>query len=162
MLCCTWKWHYFKCAINELINILVLNTSAILFQFIQSLSITDNVPDENLIQKICAAIDVNSFEVRGPPIPAIGCAEVLRGVYLKAALLAHDCTGNTSMSINDNNTLICHASNDIKKGDILYYNYTDPLKVWYDFVLDILLNIELNWLQPCIFVFRAHLFVSSI
>lgn len=97
-------------------------------KFIQSLTVTGDVPDENLIQKICAAIDVNSFEVRGPPIPAIGCAEVLRGVYLKAALLAHDCIANTHMSINDNNSLACHASVDIKKGDILYYNYTDPLK----------------------------------
>lgn len=99
------------------------------FQFIQSLNVTGVVPDENLIQKICAAIDVNSFEVRGPAIPAIGCAEVLRGVYLKAALLAHDCVGNTHMSINDNNVLVCHASIDIKKGDVIYYNYTDPLKV---------------------------------
>ncbi|XP_075980595.1 SET domain-containing protein SmydA-8-like [Anticarsia gemmatalis] len=97
-------------------------------KFIQSLSYAGNEPDEDLIQRICAAIDVNSFEVRGPPIPAIGCSEILRGVYLKAALLAHDCVGNTHMAINDNNVLVCHASTDIKKGDIIYYNYTDPLK----------------------------------
>lgn len=101
----------------------------IFFQFIKSLGLLDNVTDEDLVQKVCAAIDVNSFEVRGPPIPAIGCSEVLRGVYLKAALLAHDCVGNTHMSINDNNVLVCHASTDIKKGDTIYYNYTDPLKV---------------------------------
>ncbi|KAJ8715187.1 hypothetical protein PYW08_005168 [Mythimna loreyi] len=97
-------------------------------KFIQSLSIMDDIPDSNLIQKICAAIDVNSFEVRGPPLPAIGCAEVLRGVYLKAALLAHDCVGNTHMSINDNNLLVCRASTYIKKGEPIFYNYTDPLK----------------------------------
>ncbi|KAL0871364.1 hypothetical protein ABMA27_005102 [Loxostege sticticalis] len=97
-------------------------------KFIKSLGLLDNVTDEDLVQKVCAAIDVNSFEVRGPPIPAIGCSEVLRGVYLKAALLAHDCVGNTHMSINDNNVLVCHASTDIKKGDTIYYNYTDPLK----------------------------------
>lgn len=82
------------------------------------------------MQKICAAIDVNSFEVRGVPIPAVGCIETLRGVYLKAALLAHDCVSNTHMSINDNNLLVCHASVDIRKGDPIYYNYTDPLKVF--------------------------------
>ncbi|XP_026746333.1 SET domain-containing protein SmydA-8-like [Trichoplusia ni] len=97
-------------------------------RFIQSLSVIDDIPDDDLIQRICAAIDVNSFEVRGPPVPSIGCAEVLRGVYLKAALLAHDCVANTHMAINDNNTLVCHASVDIKKGEPIYYNYTDPLK----------------------------------
>lgn len=101
----------------------------ILFQFIQSLGLLDNGQNQELVQRICAAIDVNSFEVRGPPIPAIGCAEVLRGVYLQAALLAHDCVANTHMSINDNNVLVCHASTDIKKGEVIYYNYTDSLKV---------------------------------
>lgn len=49
--------------------------------------------------------------------------------FFQAALLAHDCVANTHMSINDNNTLVCHASTDIKKGEPIYYNYTDPLKV---------------------------------
>ncbi|CAH2267756.1 SET and MYND domain-containing protein DDB_G0273589-like [Pararge aegeria] len=97
-------------------------------KFIQSLGLLENGQNQDLVQQICAAIDVNSFEVRGPPIPAIGCAEVLRGVYLQAALLAHDCVANTHMSINDNNVLVCHASTDIKKGEPIYYNYTDPLK----------------------------------
>ncbi|CAH2093101.1 unnamed protein product [Euphydryas editha] len=97
-------------------------------KFIQSLGILDNGQNKDLVQKICAAIDVNSFEVRGPPIPAIECAEILRGVYLQAALLAHDCVANTHISINDRNVLVCHASTDIKKGDIIYHNYTDALK----------------------------------
>nr|XP_026495928.1 SET domain-containing protein SmydA-8-like [Vanessa tameamea] len=97
-------------------------------KFIQSLGLLENGQNKDLVQKICAAIDVNSFEVRGPPIPAIGCAEVLRGLYLRAALLAHDCVANTHVSINDRNELVCHASCDIKRGDPIYYNYTDPLK----------------------------------
>ncbi|XP_049876227.1 SET domain-containing protein SmydA-8-like [Pectinophora gossypiella] len=97
-------------------------------KFIESFGLLDGVQDQDLVQKICAAIDVNSIEVRGPLVVGIGCSEILRGVYLKAALLAHDCTPNTHMSINDNNLLVCHASTDIKKGDIIYYNYTDPLK----------------------------------
>jgi hypothetical protein len=60
--------------------------------------------------------------------------EQLRGVYLKAALLAHDCRANTHMAINDNNVLVCHASTDIKKGDTIYYNYTDPLKVPINYI----------------------------
>lgn len=100
-----------------------------LLQFIQSLGLLDNGQNKDLVQKVCAAIDVNSFEVRGPPIPAIECAEILRGVYLQAALLAHDCVANTHISINDRNVLVCHASTDIKKGDLIYHNYTDALKV---------------------------------
>ncbi|KPJ18665.1 Protein msta, isoform A [Papilio machaon] len=97
-------------------------------KFTQSLGLLDNTEDNNLVQKVCAAIDVNSFEVRGPPLPAIGCSEILRGVYLKAALMAHDCVANTHVAINDGNELVCHASTDIKKGETIYYNYTDPLK----------------------------------
>ncbi|XP_052755068.1 SET domain-containing protein SmydA-8-like [Galleria mellonella] len=96
-------------------------------QFIESLDFFEGV-DVNLVQKVCAAVDVNSFDVRGPQIPAIGCSEILRGVYLKASLLAHDCIGNTHMAINDNNLLVCHASINIKKGDVIYFNYSDPLK----------------------------------
>ncbi|XP_053610807.1 SET domain-containing protein SmydA-8-like isoform X2 [Plodia interpunctella] len=96
--------------------------------FIESLGLLEDIPDKNIVQKICAAIDVNCFDVRGPQIPGIGCSEILRGVYLQAALLAHDCAGNTHMAINDNNLLVCHASSDIKKGETIYYNYTDPLK----------------------------------
>ncbi|XP_026321549.1 SET domain-containing protein SmydA-8-like isoform X2 [Hyposmocoma kahamanoa] len=97
-------------------------------KFVESLGLLENNTDEDLVQKICAIIDINSFEARGPPMPGIGCSEFLRGVYLKAALMAHDCTGNTHLSINDNNLLVCHASVDIKKGEAIYFNYTDPLK----------------------------------
>ncbi|XP_041981972.1 SET domain-containing protein SmydA-8-like [Aricia agestis] len=97
-------------------------------KFIQSLGTLDNGHNQELVQRICAAIDVNSFEVRGPAIPAINCAEVLRGVYLQAALLAHDCVANTHVAVTDRHELVCHASTDIKKGEIIYYNYTDPLQ----------------------------------
>ncbi|XP_045524983.1 SET domain-containing protein SmydA-8-like isoform X1 [Pieris brassicae] len=105
-------WEYYQSTVN----------------FISELKLLNDDEDKNLVQKVCAAIDVNSFEVRGPPIPALGYAETLRGVYLQAALMAHHCTGNTIISINDNNALMCHASKDIKKGEVIYYNYTDPLK----------------------------------
>ncbi|CAH2044001.1 unnamed protein product, partial [Iphiclides podalirius] len=97
-------------------------------KFVTSLGLLEGAEDTNIVQKICAAIDVNSFEVRGPVVPAIGCSELLRGVYLKAALMAHDCVGNTHMAIDDNNVLVCHASTDIKKGEPIFNRYTDPLK----------------------------------
>lgn len=114
--------------------------------------------DKNLVQKVCAAIDVNSFEVRGPPIPALGYAETLRGVYLQAALLAHDCIANTLISINDNNALVCHASKDIKKGEVIFYNYTDPLKV-------IVCLFTLTNADPCIKslkLFKYHVLVQCM
>lgn len=108
-----------------------ISPNTFLLQFVNSLGLLDDVEDTNLVQKICAAIDVNSFEVRGPAIPTIGCSELFRGVYLKAALMAHDCVGNTHVAIDDNNVLVCHASIDIKKGDPIFNRYTDPLKVRY-------------------------------
>lgn len=115
--------------VGTLSAIPILNDNIILFQFIESLGLLDNNTDEDPIQKIYAIIDVNSFEARGPPMPGIGCSEFLQGVYIKAALMAHDCVGNTHLSVNDNNLLVCHASIDIKKGEAIYFNYTDPLKV---------------------------------
>ncbi|XP_073961830.1 SET domain-containing protein SmydA-8-like [Choristoneura fumiferana] len=96
-------------------------------KFIESLGLLEGIKDTDVVQKICAVIDVNSFDVRGPAAPSLGC-EPLRGVYMKTALLAHDCVANTHISINDNNLLVCHASTDIKKGEPIYFNYTDPMK----------------------------------
>lgn len=94
------------------------------------MGLLEGIKDTDLVQKICAVIDVNSFDVRGPAAPSLGC-EPLRGVYMKTALLAHDCVANTHISINDNNLLVCHASTDIKKGEPIYFNYTDPMKVTF-------------------------------
>ncbi|CAK1555740.1 unnamed protein product [Leptosia nina] len=105
-------WEYYQNTVN----------------FLDSLKLLEGPEDKTLVQKVCAVIDVNSFEVRGPPISGLGYAETLRGVYMQAALLEHDCIGNTIISINDNNVLLCHASTDIKKGEMIFYNYTDPLK----------------------------------
>lgn len=96
--------------------------------FIKSLGLLEEDGDKELIQKICGAIDVNSFEARGPSIPGLGYSETLRGSYMKAALLAHDCVANTHLSINDNYVLIISASTKINKGETIYYNYTDPLQ----------------------------------
>lgn len=53
----------------------------------------------------------------------------VRGLYPKAALMAHDCIGNTFITMDKHKELKVYASVDIKCGDIIYYNYTDPLMV---------------------------------
>ncbi|KAI8439615.1 hypothetical protein MSG28_013340 [Choristoneura fumiferana] len=78
-------------------------------KFIESLGLLEGIKDTDVVQKICAVIDVNSFDVRGPAAPSLGC-EPLRGVYMKTALLAHDCVANTHISINDNNLLTGYVS----------------------------------------------------
>lgn len=100
-------------------------------QFIDTMGLLENVEDEELVQKICGAIDVNTFEVRGPPIPVLGYSETLRGIYMKASLMAHDCVANTQLSIDDNNVMIITASKDIKKGERICNNYTSPLQVYF-------------------------------
>ncbi|XP_068618071.1 SET domain-containing protein SmydA-8-like [Battus philenor] len=127
----TMAWNEFmelETHLNERKNSIVWEYCEHTDKFIKSLGLLDTIEDESFVQKICAAVDVNSFEVRGPVVPAIGCSELLRGVYLKAALMAHDCVGNTHIAINDNNDLVCHASTNIQKGETIFYNYTDPLK----------------------------------
>lgn len=53
----------------------------------------------------------------------------MRGLYAQAALLAHDCIGNTFITLDDNKQLKVFASVDIKAGDIVYNNYTATLYV---------------------------------
>jgi hypothetical protein len=54
---------------------------------------------------------------------------LLRGLYPKAALLAHDCVGNTTISVDSSFNLRIHVSVDTKAGDLIYYNYTNALYV---------------------------------
>lgn len=85
------------------------------------------------MQRICGVLDVNSFELRGPN-PAVMThsarhGERLRGVYLEAALMAHDCIGNTHLSVDDDYVMTIHASVPIKAGDPILYNYASTLEV---------------------------------
>ncbi|XP_055840243.1 SET domain-containing protein SmydA-8 [Episyrphus balteatus] len=81
---------------------------------------TKNI-DEELIQHICGAIDVNSFEIRAPDNGS------MRAIYLKASLLAHQCVANTCISIDDSYQMKIYANCEIEKGDMLTYCYTNPL-----------------------------------
>jgi len=84
------------------------------------------------MEKVCGILDVNSFELRGPnpalmTEPAPG--ERLRGVYLDAALLAHDCIGNTHLSVDDTFYITVYASVPIPAGQPIFFNYASSLEV---------------------------------
>lgn len=85
--------------------------------------------DENagdLVQKICGILDVNSFELRSPG----GLGEsLLRGLYPQTSLIAHDCRGNTHITVDDKFQLTVFASLSIQEGEIIYFNYTSSLSV---------------------------------
>ncbi|CAG9832602.1 unnamed protein product [Diabrotica balteata] len=84
-----------------------------------------------LIQKICGILDVNTFEVR-PPNSTISTInpekQCLRGLYIKAALMTHDCTANTLLSVDDDFTMTVKASVDIPKDALIYFNYANVLQ----------------------------------
>lgn len=80
---------------------------------------------KEILQRIYGIIDVNSFELRSDdfePVP-------LRGLFIEAALMAHDCVGNTHITIDNSFKMTVFASIPIKKGQAILYNYTSPLWV---------------------------------
>lgn len=94
--------------------------------------ITKKDKEEEIVQKVCGILDVNAFEVR---IPGYGAelvqnpSECLRGLYIQAALMAHDCIGNTHLAVDDNFNLIVHSSVPVSKGDPILFNYSNALQV---------------------------------
>ncbi|XP_046389919.1 SET domain-containing protein SmydA-8-like [Ischnura elegans] len=78
--------------------------------------------ERDLFQKICAILDVNSFEVRGPE------GDPLRAIYPTAALLSHDCLPSTCIAHEPSDvTLIIRAAFDLKCGDLITHNYAGTL-----------------------------------
>lgn len=79
-----------------------------------------------MIQQLCGILDVNSFELRSP-----GGMDglLLRGLYLEASMMAHDCRGNVHVTADDNFHLTVYASIPIKEGDTIFFNYTSSLLV---------------------------------
>lgn len=80
--------------------------------------------DEDL-QRLCGIIDVNSFELRSPGT----LDSALRGLYAEAALMAHDCRGNTHLTVDDDFQLTVYASQSIDEGEPILFNYTSSLLV---------------------------------
>ncbi|XP_046681271.1 uncharacterized protein LOC124368041 [Homalodisca vitripennis] len=69
--------------------------------------------------------------VRGTAALA-GMGMRLRGVYVEAALMAHDCITNVHLSVDDHFVMAIRASVDIPEGQPILYNYTDPLQATID------------------------------
>lgn len=57
----------------------------------------------------------------------------MRGLYPKAAQLAHDCIPNTFIALDENRAMKIYASIDIKAGETIFNNYTNSLTVRSNF-----------------------------
>ncbi|KAG5880303.1 hypothetical protein JTB14_003703 [Gonioctena quinquepunctata] len=90
----------------------------------------DDLENEE-IQRVCGVLDVNTFEVRPPQTNSMIISspetQCLRGLYLNAALMAHDCLGNTLLSVDDDFVLRVKASVDIPKNSAILFNYANSL-----------------------------------
>lgn len=93
--------------------------------------ITQKDVEEELVQKICGILDVNSFEVRPPNSEALAITnpekQCLRALYPKVAMMAHSCVSNTHISVDDNFVMSVHARIDIQEDEPVLTNYTDVL-----------------------------------
>lgn len=77
-------------------------------------------------------MDVNCFELRGPIDANLTRKEHLRGIYPEAAFMSHDCIGNTHVSVDDYYEMSVHASQTIKAGELILFNYCNPLEVIFN------------------------------
>lgn len=75
------------------------------------------------LHRLCALIDVNSFEIRAPDSGS------MKGVYVKGALLSHDCVANTCIAIDDKYCMKIYANRAIKCGEVVTNCYTNILLV---------------------------------
>ncbi|KOC67669.1 Protein msta, isoform A, partial [Habropoda laboriosa] len=77
-----------------------------------------------LLQQLCGILDVNTFELRSP-----GGLDglLLRGLYAEASLMAHDCRGNTHLTVDNDFQLTVYASLPIKEDEVIFFNYTSSL-----------------------------------
>lgn len=82
------------------------------------------------LQQLCGILDVNTFELRSP-----GGLDrlLLLGLYVEASLMAHDCRGNTHLTVDNNFQLTIYASLPIKQGETIFFNYTSSLLVRTNF-----------------------------
>ncbi|CAG9773984.1 unnamed protein product [Ceutorhynchus assimilis] len=86
--------------------------------------------EEELVQKVCGILDVNAFEVRPPLDLSITNPEkqCLRGLYPVASIMAHDCSANTHIAVDDNFLMSVYASVDIKENETIFNNYASVLQ----------------------------------
>nr|XP_012144406.1 PREDICTED: protein msta, isoform A-like isoform X1 [Megachile rotundata] len=84
----------------------------------------DDTSIPEYLQQLCGILDVNTFELRSP-----GGLDglLLRGLYVEASFMAHDCRGNTHLTVDDHFQLTVYASIPIKEGEAILFNYTSSL-----------------------------------
>lgn len=86
--------------------------------------------DEDLIQHCCGVFDVNAFEIRGNGTnQSVQQNCFVRGLYPRAALMAHDCVPNAFISVDGESNLRVYAAVPIVKGQMVLFNYTRCLFV---------------------------------
>ncbi|CAH1979436.1 unnamed protein product [Acanthoscelides obtectus] len=94
-------------------------------------ALSDDDLQQELVQRICGVLDVNTFEVRPPQSNLVVITnpekQCLRGLYLNAAVMAHDCIGNTFLSVDDDFVLTVKASVDIQENTPIFFNYANAL-----------------------------------
>ncbi|GJQ83907.1 hypothetical protein Trydic_g19845 [Trypoxylus dichotomus] len=96
--------------------------------------LTEDDLEQEIVEKICGILDVNSFEVRPSESDGnlLDSSECLRGIYVEASLMTHDCVGNTQLSIDDDFNMTVHASRAIPAGETIFFNYGNCLKNTYE------------------------------
>lgn len=93
-----------------------------LVPFIMNFLQFPNTSEEDILN-VAATLDTNCFEV----FLSSKLVKV-RGIYPKAAMMAHDCRPNTKHSFDDNFEMKVFATTAIKKGEMILTSYTHPLK----------------------------------
>lgn len=78
---------------------------------------------ENEILQLAGILDTNCFEV----FLSSKLVKV-RGIYLKAAMMAHDCRPNTKHFFDENLEMKIIATTNIKKGEMILTSYAHPLR----------------------------------
>lgn len=81
-----------------------------------------NTSEEDILT-IAGIFDTNCFEV------FLSSKLIrVRGIYLKSAMMAHDCRPNTKHCFEDNLDMKVIATTSIKKGEMILTSYAHPLK----------------------------------
>lgn len=77
--------------------------------------------DEEILQKLCSLIDLNSYEITNKD------GDQVRGTYLQAPSIPHSCIPNTILAIDDEFNLKVYATLPIRQGEMIYISNTNPL-----------------------------------
>lgn len=82
--------------------------------------------NHELLQKLCAILDMITFEVRGARDVTLDSGNdpsfVLRGIYRHSLLLVQSCIANSFLTIDAEFTIKLYAGQDIAKGKTISYN----------------------------------------